>query len=111
MFSIITGHREIEMKVDFMLASHTISHFFGFCTKLVCHLLLQTINHGPGNLYLLRCPLFYQAGNMMINEFRELTMTDISRELLLYGSAEHGNTISKNVFDAGHRFIDKTGRL
>ena len=37
------------------------------------------------NHYLLRCPLFYQARNMLLNEIRELTMTDISCELLLYG--------------------------
>ena len=48
---------------------------------------------------------------MIVNEIRELTMTDISCELLLYGSAELGTTISKKVFDAVHRFIDKTGRL
>ena len=33
---------------------------------------------------------------MMINEIRVLTMTDISCELLLYGSAELGITISTN---------------
>ena len=48
---------------------------------------------------------------MMINEIRELPVTDISCELLLYGSAELGITISKKVFDAAHQFIDKTGRL
>ena len=48
---------------------------------------------------------------MMINEIRELTMTNISCELLLYGSTELSTTISKKVFDAVHRFIDETGRL
>ena len=47
---------------------------------------------------------------MMSNEIRELTMTDISCELLLYGLADLGVTISKcvrkKVFDAVHRFID-----
>ena len=63
------------------------------------------------NHYLLQCPLFYQSRNMMLNEIRELPMTDISCELLLYGSADLGITISKKVFDAVHRFIDGTGRL
>ena len=63
------------------------------------------------NHYLLRCPLFYQAINMLLNEIRDQTMTDISCELLLYGSADLGIEISKKVFDAVHRFIDKTGRL
>ena len=58
-----------------------------------------------------RTPLFYQSRNMMINEIREQTMTNISCELLLYGSAEIGIAISKNVFDAVHRVIDKAGRL
>ena len=35
-----------------------------------------------------------QARNMMINEIRELAMTDISCELSLYGSAELGTTTS-----------------
>ena len=48
---------------------------------------------------------------MLLNEIRELTMTDISCELLLYGSADLGTEISKKVFDAVHRFIDETGRL
>ena len=47
------------------------------------------------NHYLLQCPLFYQARTMMLNEIRELTITDISCELLLYGSAELGITISQ----------------
>ena len=61
--------------------------------------------------YFLQCPLFYQAINMMINEIRELTMTDISYDLLLYGSAELGITKGKNVFDTVHRFIDKNWQL
>ena len=32
---------------------------------------------------------------MLLNEIRELTMTDISCELLLYGSADLGIEISK----------------
>ena len=60
--------------------------------------------------YLLRCPLFYQARNMLLNEIREITMTDISCELLLYGSADLATEIRKKVFDV-HRFIDETGRL
>ena len=48
---------------------------------------------------------------MMMNEIRKLTMADISCNLLLSGSAELGISISKNVFDAVHRFIDETGRL
>ena len=48
---------------------------------------------------------------MMLTEIRELTMTDISCELLLYGSADLSITISKKVFDAVHSFIDETGRL
>ena len=63
------------------------------------------------NRYLLRCPLFHQARNMLLNEIRGLTMTDISCELLLYGSADLSIEISQKVFDAVHRFIDKTGRL
>ena len=47
----------------------------------------------------------------MSSEIRELTMTDISCELLLYGSADLGIEISKKFFDAAHRFIDETGRL
>ena len=63
------------------------------------------------NHYLLQCLLFYKARNMMLNEIREVTMIDISCELLLYGSADLGIIISINVFDAVHRFIDKTDRL
>ena len=48
---------------------------------------------------------------MMINEIRELTVTDISCELLLYGSAELGTTINEKGFDAIHRFIEEAGRL
>ena len=73
------------------------------------HVHVDTIE--DSNHYLLRCPLFYQARNMLLNEIRELTMTDISCELLLYGSADLGIEISKAVFDAEHRFIDETGRL
>ena len=61
--------------------------------------------------YLLRCPLFYQARNKLLNEIRELTMTNISCDLLLYGSADLGIEISKKVFDAVHRFINETDRL
>ena len=35
---------------------------------------------------------------MMINEIGELTVTDISCELILHGSAELGITISKKSF-------------
>ena len=49
------------------------------------------------NHYLLQCPLFYQARNMMLNEIRVLTITDISCELLLYGSADLGVSINKKV--------------
>ena len=48
---------------------------------------------------------------MLLNEIRELTMTNISCELLLYGSADISIEISKKVFDAVHRFIDETDRL
>ena len=50
---------------------------------------------------------------MMINEIeiRKLTMTDISCDLLLYGSAELGISISKKVFGAIHRFIEEPSRL
>ena len=48
---------------------------------------------------------------MMINEIRELTMTDISCELLLYGSAELGITISQKGFWVVHRFIYETGTV
>ena len=48
---------------------------------------------------------------MLLNEVREPTMTDISCELLLYGSADLGTEISKKVVDAVQRFIDETGRL
>ena len=41
---------------------------------------------------------------MLLNEIRDLTMTDISCELLLYGSADLGIETSKMV-------IDETGRL
>ena len=57
-----------------------------------------------------KCPLFYQARNMMINEIRELTIVDTSCELLLYGSAELGIIISKS-YDVVHWFFDETGRL
>ena len=40
-----------------------------------------------------------------INEIRELTMTDISCELLQYGSADLCTEISKKVFGAVHRFM------
>ena len=40
-------------------------------------------NREDSNHYLLRCPLYHQARNMLLNEIRELTMTDISCELLL----------------------------
>ena len=63
------------------------------------------------NHYLLQCPLFYKARNMLLNEIRELTMTDISCELFLYVSADLGIAINKKVFDAVHRFINETGRL
>ena len=55
--------------------------------------------------------VFYQAGNMLLNEIRELTMTDISCELLLYGSVDLGIAVNKKAFDAVHRFINETGRL
>ena len=48
---------------------------------------------------------------MRMNEIRKLTMTDISCNLLLHGSVELDTSISKNVFNAVHRFIDETGRL
>ena len=48
---------------------------------------------------------------MLLNEIRELTMTDISNEFLLYGSADLSIEIRKKVFDGVHRFIDETGRL
>ena len=48
---------------------------------------------------------------MLLNENRELTMTNISCQLLLYGSADLGIEIRKKVFDAVHRFIDETDRL
>ena len=54
------------------------------------------------NHYLLQSPLFYLARMIMINEIKELTMTDISCELLLYGSAKLGITINKKVFGAVH---------
>ena len=63
---------------------------------------------GDSNHYLLQCPLVYQARNMMINEIRKLTMTDISCDLLLYGSAELGISRSKKVFDAVQWFTDET---
>ena len=46
-----------------------------------------------------------------MDKVRKLTMTDVSCDLLLYGSAELSISINKNVFDAVHRFIDETGRL
>ena len=42
---------------------------------------------------------------MLLNEIRELTMTDISCELLQYGSADLCTEISKKVFGAVHRFM------
>ena len=91
------------------------------CSKLNVHLFSLHVVESPAcpcghgcedsNHYLLRCPLFYQARNMLLNEIRELTMTDIPCELLLYGSADLGIEISKKVFDAVHRFIDESGRL
>ena len=67
------------------------------CSKLNFHLFSLYVVDSPAcpcghdredsNHYLLRCPLFYQARNMLLNEIRELTMTDISCELLLYGSS------------------------
>ena len=91
------------------------------CSKLNFHLFSLHVVYSPAcpcghdcedsNHYLLQCPLFYHPINMMLNEIRELTMTDISFELLLYGSADLGIAISKTVFDAVHRFIDETGRL
>ena len=63
------------------------------------------------NHYLLRCPLFYQTRNKLLSEIRALTMTDISCELLLYGSTDLGIELSKKVFDAVHRFIDESDRL
>ena len=38
-------------------------------------------------------------------------MTDISCDLLLYGSEELDTSVSKNVFNSVHRFTDETGRL
>ena len=52
---------------------------------------------------------FTQLENKLLNEIRELTMTDISCELLLYGST--GIELSKRVFDAVHRFIDESDSL
>ena len=48
---------------------------------------------------------------MLLNEIRELSMTDISCELLLYGSVDLDTEISKKVFDAVHNVIHETGRL
>ena len=91
------------------------------CSKLSFHLFSLHVVDSPAcpcgndcedsNHYLLRCPLFYQARNKLLNEIRELTMTDISCELLLYGSTDLGIEISKKVFDAVHRFIDESDRL
>ena len=80
------------------------------CSKLNFHLFSLHVVDSPAcghdcedsKHYLLRCPLFYQARNMLLNETRELIMTDISCELLLYGSADLGIEISKKVFDAVH---------
>ena len=44
---------------------------------------------------------------MLLNEIRELTMTDISCELLLYRSADLGIEMSRKVCDAAHRLIDE----
>ena len=91
------------------------------CSKLKFHLFSLHVVDSPAcpcgndcedsNHYLLRCPLFYQARNKLLNEIRELTMTDISCELLLYGSTDLGSELSKKVFDAVHRFIDESDRL
>ena len=82
------------------------------CSKLNFHLFSLHVVDSPAcpsghdcedsNHYLLRCPLFYQARNMLLNEIRELTMTDVSCELLLYESADLSIEISKEVFDAVH---------
>ena len=90
------------------------------CSKLNSHLFSLHVVDSPAcpcgndcedsNHYLLRCPLFYQARNKLLNEIRGLTMTDISCELLLYGSTDLGFKISKKVFDAVHRFIDESDR-
>ena len=91
------------------------------CSKLNFHLFSLHVVDSPAcpcgndcedsNHYLLRCPLFYQAGNKLLNEIKELTMTDISCELLPYRSTDLGIELSKKVFDAVHRFIDETDRL
>ena len=91
------------------------------CSKLNFHLLSLHVVDSPAcprghdceesNHYLFRCQLFYQARNMLLNEIRKLTMTNISCGLLLYGSADLGIERSKKGFDAVHRFIDETGRL
>ena len=91
------------------------------CSKLNFHLFSLYVVDSPAypcgndcedsNHYLLRCPLFYQARNKLLNEIRELTMTDISCELLLYGSTYLGSELSKKVFDTVHRFIDESDRF
>ena len=73
------------------------------CSKLNFHLFsLHVVDSAAcpcgndcenSNHYLLQCPVFYQARNMMMNEIRKLTMTDISCNLLLYGSAELGISV------------------
>ena len=91
------------------------------CSKLNFHLFSLHVADSPAcpcgndcedsNHYLLQCPLFYQARNKLLNEIRALTMTDISCELLLYGSTDLGIELSKKVFAAVHRFIDESDRL
>ena len=91
------------------------------CSKLNFHLFSLPIMDSPAcpcgndcedsNHYLLRCPLCYQARNKFLNEIRELTMTDISCELLLYGSTDLSIELRKKVFDAVHRFIDESDRV
>ena len=91
------------------------------CSKLNFHLKSLHVVDSPAcpcghncedsNHFLLYCPLYYQARNMMLNEIRQVTTLDISCDLLLYGAAELDVVKNCKVFDAVHKFIDTTGRL
>ena len=63
------------------------------------------------NHYLLRCPLYFQARNKMLNDIRQLCTFHISGNLLLYGAVELDYATSCKLFDAVHDYIDETGRL
>ena len=91
------------------------------CSKLNFHLYSLHVLESPvcicghncedSNHSLLHCPLYYVARNKMFKEIRNLSHYQVSSDMLLYGVAELGVDINREIFDAVHEFIEVTGRL